>query len=293
MNAIFRISQDHVQLSSCHLVRLERTPVATAIKAHDHDYYEILIVTAGTGAHITSDGRHPIGRGSLAVLAPGQVHAFEPGPGLEVVNIYYLSEWLLNDLRGLWDQEGLIPLFFKAALFRRGPDFIPDGYLPREDLGLVINELRQLEAEQKQKAPSLLMQRLILLKVMVILARSLRRSLHPQGTSLLGPPVWSYLQHVEAVINRLQRPDITRFALGNGISRDHFRRLFSRATGMAPMEYFQHRRIQIASGRLLDPSKSITTIAHELGFTDAAHFSARFTHCKGCSPRAYRKQFRF
>ncbi|HKJ89913.1 MAG TPA: AraC family transcriptional regulator [Oceanipulchritudo sp.] len=289
MNAIFRINQDHVRLSSRHPVRLERTPVKAAIKPHHHDYYEILIVTAGTGVHLTAVGRHPLKRGSLAVLAPGQVHAFEPGPGLEVVNIYYLSEWLLNDLRGLWDQEGLIPLFFKAALFRRGPDSIPEGDLTGEVLDLVINELRQLDAEQGQEAPSLLMQQLILLKVMVLLARTL----HPPGTSRFASPVWSYLQHVEAVINRHQPPGINRFAHANGISRDHFRRLFTQATGMAPMEYFQHRRIQIACGRLLDPSRTITTIAHELGFTDAAHFSARFSHCKGCSPRAYRKQFRF
>ena len=42
---------------------------------------------------------------------------------------------------------------------------------------------------------------------------------------------------------------------------------------------------------LLDDRRSITQIAHEMGFADGAHFSRSFREEKGQSPRDYRKTF--
>jgi len=55
----------------------------------------------------------------VIVVPPGDVHAFAKVRGLEVTNVYYLAEWLLDELKSLWDQDGLVPLFLARSLFRR------------------------------------------------------------------------------------------------------------------------------------------------------------------------------
>jgi AraC-like DNA-binding protein len=41
----------------------------------------------------------------------------------------------------------------------------------------------------------------------------------------------------------------------------------------------------------LNPAQSITEIAHQLGFSDAAHFCRVFTRFQHRSPRAYRHRY--
>ena len=82
--------------------------------------------------------------------------------------------------------------------------------------------------------------------------------------------------------------DVLRYA---GLSPDHLSRVFLAATGRRPMDYFQRRRAQHATVRILDRARSITDVAYELGYADAAHLSRAFRHFYGVSPRAYRKTF--
>jgi AraC-like DNA-binding protein len=76
-----------------------------------------------------------------------------------------------------------------------------------------------------------------------------------------------------------------------GMSRDHFARVFRDATGWSPLEYFQMRRVHHACNLLLNPQNRITQIAHQLGYSDAAHFNRLFKRFRGMAPRVYRKTY--
>ncbi|MFL4906406.1 AraC family transcriptional regulator [Streptomyces sp. MMS24-I2-30] len=54
-------------------------PLARASRPHRHTFYEIVHVTAGTGAHVVDFARWPLRPPHLAVIRPGQVHHWEPG----------------------------------------------------------------------------------------------------------------------------------------------------------------------------------------------------------------------
>lgn len=68
-----------------------------------------------------------------------------------------------------------------------------------------------------------------------------------------------------------------------------FCRNFSATTGMAPYAYFTNCRIKIAQRLLTETNLNITTIANELGYSNASKFSGIFKKNTGFSPRDWKR----
>ena len=99
-------------------------------RPHTHAHFEISIIREGRAKHRTVFGTDELGPGTVLVLAPGMTHAIYGLEGLHQTNLYYLTEWLADDLMAHWREIGLVPLFLAAALFRRGPRRAPAQYAP-------------------------------------------------------------------------------------------------------------------------------------------------------------------
>jgi len=74
------------------------------------------------------------------------------------------------------------------------------------------------------------------------------------------------------------------------VSKFHFIRLFSEATGRTPYQYIQQRRIEKARLMLTTSDRSVAEIGAAVGFADAPNFSRTFTRHVGMSPSQYRLQ---
>jgi AraC-like DNA-binding protein/mannose-6-phosphate isomerase-like protein (cupin superfamily) len=284
----FTINQETVRLSAARPLNLEWMRVVTENRPHDHDYYEICLVRRGRARHHTEDGEQELGPGTVMVVAPGGVHAFTRPKDLEVVNIYYLAEWLATGLREHWGERGLVPLFLAQALFRRPARPRPAVFqLTGTMTAAVEAELHDIRDELAAEQPSPLFMKAAFLKLLVRLSRAC-----DQNGEDFSPAVWSVMQAIETCVENARPFDLGVLVRGWPVSADHGSRLFRRATGLSPLEYFQRRRIQHAGARLLDPERSITEVAMELGFADAAHFSRLFGKYAGLTPRAYREKYR-
>ncbi len=73
------------------------------------------------------------------------------------------------------------------------------------------------------------------------------------------------------------------------MSRSTFCRLFRGATGLAPLQYREKKRITEACQSLRLTHATVADIAEMLGYCDIYHFSTRFKKATGLSPMAYRK----
>src|SRR5690606_30254465 len=125
-----------------------RIPHDRSVEAHDHDYYEIVLVRGGTALHRTLRADTPVSAGTALVVAPGQVHAFDDIDGLQNTNIYYLTEWLLPDLGALWRLDGVVALFLGSALFQRPvSDRIPAIPLLPGEMDACVRELHDIVHE--------------------------------------------------------------------------------------------------------------------------------------------------
>ena len=74
------------------------------------------------------------------------------------------------------------------------------------------------------------------------------------------------------------------------LSVSFFSRKFKQETGYAPIEYFNHLRIQKACQLLHFSQLRINEVASEIGIDDPFYFSRLFKLQMGVSPVQYRKR---
>ena len=92
--------------------------------------------------------------------------------------------------------------------------------------------------------------------------------------------------------NRIQMLEqhLERLAAQAGLSKFHFHRLFTRATGMAPAKYQLHARMNEARRRLRETKESIIAVALDLGYSSPSHFAQAFRRETRMTPSEYRRQ---
>ena len=70
-----------------------------------------------------------------------------------------------------------------------------------------------------------------------------------------------------------------------------FKRRFSLATGMAPLDYVHHVRLEEAKQMLEGGNDRVEAIAVDIGYSDSSFFSRLFRRKVGMSPVQYRQRF--
>lgn len=85
-------------------------------------------------------------------------------------------------------------------------------------------------------------------------------------------------------------PSVRYFADKICLSPNYFGDLVKKETGKSAQEYIQLRMIDTAKEWLMDPSRTTSRIAWELGFQYPQHFVRFFKRHTGHTPRAYRLQ---
>jgi CheY-like chemotaxis protein len=86
--------------------------------------------------------------------------------------------------------------------------------------------------------------------------------------------------------NPLSRGDIARHV---GISEDHLTFCFRQELRTTPITYLQRYRVNQAKMLLSKSQRTITEIAHEVGFSDSSYFSRIFHREVGMSPDVFRR----
>ncbi|MEJ7929397.1 helix-turn-helix domain-containing protein [Ramlibacter sp. AN1015] len=70
-----------------------------------------------------------------------------------------------------------------------------------------------------------------------------------------------------------------------------FKRRFSAATGMAPLEYIHHVRLEEAKQMLECGEVAVESVAFDVGYSDTSFFSRLFRRKVGLTPAQYRQRF--
>lgn len=102
-------------------------------------------------------------------------------------------------------------------------------------------------------------------------------------------PVESAIARIwESYGEPLSLSDIAKSAI---LSRFHFCRVFTEATGVSPGRYLSAVRIYQAKRLLASTSLSVTEISLVIGYNSLGSFTNRFTQSVGASPTRYRRMW--
>jgi AraC-like DNA-binding protein len=88
---------------------------------------------------------------------------------------------------------------------------------------------------------------------------------------------------------RHESVDLERAAREVGLSPFHFLRLFSKVLGVTPHQYLVRSRLRRAASLLCDEERSVTDVAHDVGFGDLSNFVRTFHRAAGVSPCGFRR----
>lgn len=76
-----------------------------------------------------------------------------------------------------------------------------------------------------------------------------------------------------------------------GVGRRTFDRRFIKATGIAPLEYIQRVKIEVAKKLFENSRKTVNEVMYEVGYNDTKAFREVFSRVTGMSPLAYKSKY--
>jgi AraC family L-rhamnose operon regulatory protein RhaS len=292
MTPLFTIDQDFVRLSARQPVRWEKKWLHPPVGAHDHEFTEICLILKGSAIHQTEEGSRTLRPNQVILIPPGQVHAFDQPRDFQLINIYFLPEWFLPELRLVGSDDGLLSLFFPDALSARLPGARGAAH-PIRQFEIATSARREVERELEglHLDASARWIACSFLKALLLMAEAYRWHAGTPLSSGLSPEVWQAFAEIDRVTGSGEKLRLDLFAKKMGMTRDHFGRIFHRQVGETPTAFYQRRRLQFACRLLLDSKHTLSEIAHHLGYADEAHMCRLFRRALGLTPGGYRRKF--
>lgn len=240
-------------------------PMSRADFPHRHTFYEIVHVTAGTGAHVIDLARWELRPPHLGVIAPGQVHHWEGATGLTGSVVLFTEDFLL-DHPG--DRELLRRLGERPWRDLDGPTHERTAHL-----------IADLDDEYRTGADGFATVLRALLHILVVRAARLPE---PAAT----PPLSRPHAVAEEFVRLIARNDPALWSVSGcadriGVSGGYLTEAVKAATGRTPGRLIREARTHEAKRLLARTALTVRQVAGRVGFADPAYFCRFFRRRQG------------
>lgn len=258
------------------------------VPAHSHDFIEIVLVADGRAWHETRSGGRTVRRGYCAVLRPGEWHSWSHCHDLQVWNVYVGPEVFRHEVGWLRDTEPGSRLITPSL-----PGRVTERLVHETALARVVHWLGAMPPRHAPAQVDIAARRVgVLSAVLGEIAAA-----PDLGTTTSQPSTGAHLNPTIAAAIRLLESDVSHpwtvaeLAERTHLSTAHLTRLFSHATGMAPITYLARLRAEHVAADLIDGADPISEIGRRYGWADPNYLSRRFRHFFGVSPRVFRNRY--
>ena len=254
--------------------------IATTIY-HNHDFYEVFLITHGRIWHLVNDEDILLPAGSLVFIRPNDCHSFRQYKG---------------------EDCGLINIAFPAGTITDLFTYLGDGFqgsrllesnLPRTvmlndtERKRAIAQLKKLHTVPHRNKP------LVRTRLRLVLADLLGRYF---GETVMPNSLVSQGWFKELCV-QMQEP--ANFCGGvpamqrlSHTSREHLSRTVRKELGCTPTQYVNDLRLTYAANLLFHTDQSIIDVSHEIGLTNLSYFYRLFKRKFGVTPAQFRSQNR-
>jgi len=254
-------------------------------RLHNHEFCEVVLITGGTGLHVTGKQSWQISSGDAFVITGKRPHNYENMENLSLINILYQPGKLGWEEQKLADVPGYHALFTLEPAWRVDHEFESRLRLSQHDLANVILLVDQLENELNERSLGFrCMASTLFLQIACYLSRCFGHSSCSDSQSLLR--IAEAISHLETHYNEpINLEGLAKIA---HMPKRSFLRAFKKAMGLSPIAYLIRVRISHATELLHDEKMSITDVAFELNYEDSSYFTRQFQEIMGMTPRDYR-----
>ena len=253
---------------------------------HIQEFYEICVISRGEGYHVIGDTVVKAKRGDVFIVPPGKRHAIRGGGSLDVHYIHLSPKFFEQYLERMTELPTFLSLFEIEPLMRERGNTYRHLYLDDAALKSVTGIIESLEGMWQHDPASKLMVEGYIIVILTIFCREYEKLQTMVGKNANNDKF--FMDSISYVITHYnERLTIDELAHAAGLSRTVYIKRFRDTTGRSPKQFITHTRISAAK-RLLSSDCSLSRIAEETGFYDAAHFMKTFHAVTGMSPTEYR-----
>jgi AraC family L-rhamnose operon transcriptional activator RhaR len=262
--------------------------------AHDHDFAEIALITAGRGKHLSIYGETRLARGDCVILMPGAWHSYRVPECLEVANCCFRPALLRNELAAVESDSAIAGLLDPAAWGRLKNSSSSVQLKLRAPLfDRALECIRLIHQHQDAREPAAFLERR---GYFLLLLGLISRALSPEERNVWeSAALWpqSVRQCVGLIEKDLARVwTLSQLATSVHLDPSYLGRLFRRHLGETPFEYIARRRMERAASLLLSTSLSVTEIGAQTGVESPSYFARRFRRHFSCNASDYRREKR-
>lgn len=255
---------------------------------HEHDFHELVFILKGTGVQNINAVDYIVSAGDVFVLKGSDVHGFKEAENIEIFNIGYMDEVLLNYQSFLKNLSGYFALFYVEPSCRNTENFKSRLHLNASSLHEVSKLLTNIEAEFESEKPGHeLMITSYFEQVVVFVSRKyFEDDLQALNKNLYIPSMTRVISYIENNYTEEISNDLLS-SIAN-VSTNTLINNFKKSFNVTPTNYILNLRIRKACELLLSSNMSMTEIAMSVGFSDSNYFSRVFRKFTGLTPTEYR-----
>ena len=254
---------------------------------HTHaDFYELVIVLAGSAEHIVGDEHCLISEGDVFVIDSKTAHGYRSANGFRICNIMFRPEVMISSVYDIRKTAGFQALFVLEPQYTQTTRFAGRLTLDHERFAAVRSEIDAMMKEYTDKQDGWqTMIYAMFMRLCTELSRLYQLSGGGAQTDIMK------LAAATAYIERSFCSDISVAALAqmSGYSERQFGRLFRSAFSTTPSAYIAQLRVQKAQLLLRTTTAAVGEVAWSCSFDDQNYFSRIFRQHTGMTPTEYRK----
>ena len=224
--------------------------------------------------------------GDVFIVPPGKRHAIRGGGNLDVHYIHLAPKFFEQYLDRMTELPTFLNLFEIEPLMRARGNTYRHLYLDESSLKKVTSIIESLEGMWQYDPVSKLMVEGYIIVILTMFCREYEKLQTIIGKNANNDKF--FMDSISYVMKHYNKKlTIDDLAHAAGLSRTAYIKRFHDTTGKSPKQFIMNARITAAK-KLLSSNYSISKIAEETGFYDAAHFMKAFQAATGMSPTEYR-----
>jgi len=258
-----------------------------SVEKHSQAFYELNIITRGSGTHWFGERTYPAIKGDVFIIPPNILHGYDGGEGFDVYHLLLSPSFMQKNSLSLSRLSAYSTLFHIDPMMRERVSDNLHLHLCDRDFDDVNVFLEQMEAidESERICDGILSEAfatVVITKLCEVYARLDRERTEDDADS-------NFVKSLSYIYENYSR-DITIDELVKmaNMSRTAYLTKFKRVTGTTPGRLQAQIRIEAAKQLLCDPTRSLGQIAAEVGCYDTSHLVRLFKRTLGISPTEYR-----
>lgn len=251
---------------------------------HDHHFFELAYVTAGTSKHTLNSSTGILQAGDYFFIDYGSTHSYEQVQGLDLINCLFLPEFIDETLQGCESLNELL----HACMIRYHRMMVGESWADRifhdadGKIGQLLTDM--VEEYKDQKLGSVEIFRCKLTEILILTLRMLAKSTNTYSDSTIINEVLYFAD------KHYQEPlTLQTFCEQKHYNLSYISRRFKQETGMAFREYVQKIRMEKCCELLAGSDMPVSEIARLVGYEDVQFFHSVFKRLLHMTPKEYRK----